>query len=170
MGDVGVKQIKDKILQYIDHKETPPVVIIDYLQILAPYSEKMTDKQNTDKNVLELKRLSRDFQIPVIGISSFNRENYKTPVSMASFKESGTIEYSCDILIGMQYAGWDYQEKEKESDRLLRLHFIRQEMDKRAKNGEPQIIQLKILKNRNGARGSVCFEFFPRFNYFRPYI
>lgn len=43
-------------------------------------------------------------------------------------------------------------------------------MDKRAKNGEPQIIQLKILKNRNGARGSVSFEFFPRFNYFRPYI
>ena len=101
LGNVGVKQIKDKILQYISHKETPPVVIIDYLQILAPYSEKMTDKQNTDKNVLELKRLSRDFQIPVIGISSFNRENYKTPVSMASFKESGAIEYSCDILIGM---------------------------------------------------------------------
>ena len=89
---------------------------------------------------------------------------------MASFKESGAIEDSSDVLLGAQYAGWDYQDKEKESDRLFRLHFIRQEMDKRAKNGEPQIIQLKILKNRNGARGSVCFEFFQRFNYFRPYI
>ena len=29
-----------------------------------------------------------------------NRENYYQPVSMASFKESGAIEYSSDVLIG----------------------------------------------------------------------
>ena len=168
LGNVGVKQVKDKILQYIDHKGTPPVVVIDYIQILNPYDLKMTDKQNVDKNVLELKRLSRDFQMPVIGISSFNRENYRTPVSMASFKESGAIEYSSDVLLGAQYDGWDYKDKEKESDRLFRLHLIREDMDRRAKNGEPQIIQLKILKNRNGTRGSAYFEFFSKFNYFRP--
>lgn len=168
IGDVGIKEITNQIKQYTDIKGIPPVVVIDYIQILSPYDLKMTDKQNVDRNVLELKRLSRDFQIPVIGISSFNRENYKTPVSMASFKESGAIEYSSDVLLGAQYDGWDYQDKEKESDRLYRLNHIREEMDRRAKNGEPLKIQLKILKNRNGSRGSVFFEFFPRFNYFRP--
>ena len=166
IGNVGIEHIKRKTEEYIKRKNEPPVIVIDYLQILAPYSEKMTDKQNVDKNILELKRLSRDYQIPVIGISSFNRENYKTPVSMASFKESGAIEYSSDVLIGLQYFGWDYQEKEKEGDRLLRLHLLSEEMSEAASKGEPQRIQLKILKNRNGQRGSVLFNFYPMFNYF----
>ena len=167
IGNVGVECIKNKVNEYLKYIGEPPVVIIDYLQILAPYSEKMSDKQNVDKNILELKRMSRDFQIPVIGISSFNRENYKTPVSMASFKESGAIEYSSDVLIGLQYFGWDYQEKEKEGDRLFRLHFLSQENSKKAKEGKEQIIQLKVLKNRNGRRGSVLFNFYPRFNHFQ---
>ena len=50
---------------------TNPVVIIDYLQILAPTDIRATDKQNTDKAVLELKRISRDYSVPIIGISSF---------------------------------------------------------------------------------------------------
>ena len=44
------------------------------------------------RQVLELKRFSRDYSIPIIGISSFNRDNYTAPVNMASFKESGAIE------------------------------------------------------------------------------
>ena len=47
-----------------------PVVLIDYLQILAPYSDKLTDKQSVDKNILELKRLSRDYKIPIIIIKN----------------------------------------------------------------------------------------------------
>lgn len=166
IGNIGIEHIKNKVLNYIEHTGTPPVIVIDYIQILAPYDLKMTDKQNVDKNVLELKRLSRDFQIPVIGISSFNRENYKTPVSMASFKESGAIEYSSDILIGAQYYGWDYQEKEKEPERLMRLNNIREVMNIAAKSGKSQLIQVKILKNRNGVRGDVLFDFYPKFNYF----
>ncbi len=166
IGNIGIEHIKNKVFNYIEHTGTPPVIVIDYIQILAPYDLKMTDKQNVDKNVLELKRLSRDFQIPVIGISSFNRENYKTPVSMASFKESGAIEYSSDILIGAQYYGWDYQEKEKEPDRLMRLNNIREVMNIAAKSGKSQLIQVKILKNRNGVRGDVLFDFYPKFNYF----
>jgi replicative DNA helicase len=52
------------------------VIIIDYLQILSLAELRGSDKQNTDKSVFELKRLSRDFKIPIIGISSLNRDNY----------------------------------------------------------------------------------------------
>lgn len=169
VGDVGVKQIKEKTEEYIKYTGKPPVIIIDYMQILAPYNEKYTDKQNTDKNVLELKRISRDYQIPVIGISSFNRESYKNPVSMASFKESGAIEYSSDVLLGLQYNGWDYQEKETEKDRLSRIILLNKNMEETARKGGSQAIQVKILKNRNGRRGSILFNFIPMFNYFKPY-
>lgn len=167
IGNVGVQTIKEKTEAFLKLKGKPPVIVIDYLQILAPYDLKMTDKQNTDKNVLELKRLSRDFGVPILGISSFNRESYRAPVGMASFKESGAIEYSSDVLIGLQYDGWDYRKGEKDNDRFTRLHEISENMRALAKQGAAQPIQAKILKNRNGLRGDLLFDFFPRFNYFR---
>ena len=173
IGNIGVSEIVEKVREYMNFNNgQPPVVIIDYLQILAPFDIRATDKQNTDKAVLELKRLSRDCQVPVIAISSFNRENYFQPVGMASFKESGAIEYSSDVLIGLQYAGWDYQEGEKEIDRLKRLRELLNVMEKNGKlteesNGvDTRVIQLKILKHRNGRKGNVYFEFAPKFNCF----
>ncbi len=89
VGDVGVADIRDRVQKHIRITGKTPVVVIDYLQIIAPYDVHCTDKQNTDKAVMLLKQLSRDAEVPIIGISSFNRENYNAPVSMASFKESG---------------------------------------------------------------------------------
>ena len=170
IGNIGVAEIKEKIEEFKKFRNEPPVVVIDYLQILAPFDLKMTDKQNVDKNILELKRLSRDFDIPILGISSFNRENYNAPVSMASFKESGAIEYSSDVLIGLQYEGWDYEESETDQARTKRLRRLRNDLWQRAKNLSSQDIQLKILKNRNGIKSDLLFDFFPAFNYFRPII
>ena len=62
----------------------------------------MNDKQNVDRAVFELKRLSRTYKIPVIAISSLNRGSYSSDICMAAFKESGAIEYSSDVLIGLQ--------------------------------------------------------------------
>ena len=168
VGNVGIQEITDKVKEYTrTHDGKPPVVFIDYIQIIAPYDIRMSDKQNTDKAVLELKRLSRDFQVPVIGISSFNRDNYLEPVNLSCFKESGAIEYSSDILIGMQYYGWDYISGEKPIDRARRLSDLREQINESARNGGGVEVQLKILKNRNGRRGSLRFESFPMFNYFR---
>ena len=174
IGDIGVSEIAEKVREYMKFNDgKPPVVVIDYLQILAPYDIRATDKQNTDKAVLELKRLSRDYQIPVIAVSSFNRESYFQPVSMASFKESGAIEYSSDVLMGLQYAGWDYQENEKEIDRSKRLRELLNVMESNSKSAEEaggvdtRVVQLKILKHRNGRKGNVYLEFVPKYNYFK---
>ena len=105
IGDVTAETIAEQVREHIESGHRPPVVIVDYLQILSPKNEKWTDKQNTDSAVLTFKRLSRDYKIPVIVISSFNRENYSVRVSMQAFKESGAIEYSTDVLIGLQLKG-----------------------------------------------------------------
>lgn len=152
IGNIGVDQIREAIKKHILLTSNNPVVIIDYIQILAPYNDRATDKQNTDKAVLELKRISRDYKIPVIGISSFNRANYKEAVSMESYKESGAIEYSSDVLIGLQLkgageAGFDVNE---------------------AKKKNPRKIELVVLKNRNGSVGEkIEFDYYPLFNLFR---
>ena len=166
IGDVGIEAIRDKVRRHIRLTGEAPVVLIDYLQILSPADPRSTDKQNTDKAVLELKRLSRDFNIPVIGISSFNRENYMAPVNLTSFKESGAIEYSSDVLIGIQYEGMDYQEGESERERDKRIRTLIREQMASGKAGGAQHLQVKVLKNRNGCKGDTLIDFYPTFNYF----
>jgi len=152
IGDIGAHQIRETVQKHISITGKRPVVIVDYLQILASHSDRATDKQNTDKAILELKRISRDFKIPLIGISSFNRANYREAVTMEAFKESGAIEYSSDVLIGLQLRGAgsvDFNATEE-------------------KRKNPREIELVILKNRNGPIGGrVLFEYYPMFNYFR---
>lgn len=151
VGDLGVNQVRATVEKHTRYTGNTPLVIVDYLQILAPANERATDKQNTDKAVMELKRISRDFKTPVIGISSFNRDNYNNAVSMQAFKESGAIEYSSDILIGLQLKGAG----QKDFDAT------------EAKSKNPREIELVILKNRNGKTGdNVQFQFYPMFNYF----
>ena len=166
IGNVGVEEIRDKVEKHIKLTGKAPVIVIDYLQIIAPTDVRATDKQNTDKAVLELKRLSRDYSIPVIGISSFNRDNYTAPVNMASFKESGAIEYSSDVLIGLQYDGMDYQEGEADKAREKRIRGLMKQAVADGKAGKPQKIQVKVLKHRNGSKGDTLLDFYPMFNYF----
>lgn len=166
VGNIGVENIRATVERHIKITGNRPIVLIDYLQILAPYNDRATDKQNTDKAVLELKRLSRDYSIPVIVISSFNRDNYTAPVNMASFKESGAVEYSSDVLLALQYEGMDWQEGENEKDRNKRVRELMRSVISKGRQGQAQSIQVKVLKNRNGSKGDTCIDFYPMFNYF----
>lgn len=166
IGDVSIEVIRNKVRDHIRITKKIPVILIDYIQILAPVDIRATDKQNIDKIVLELKRLSRDFGISVLCISSFNRDNYMSPVNLSSFKESGAIEYSSDVLIGLQYYGMDYQEDETNVARQKRIRDLIRDFELKGRNKEAQSIQVKVLKNRNGSKGDFVLSFYPMFNCF----
>ena len=158
MGNIGANEVRDTIAKHILFTGSKPVVVIDYLQILAGYIDPdhpnriLSDKQSMDKNILELKRISRDYKLPLIAISSFNRDNYNMAVNMSAFKESGSIEYGSDILIGLQLEGAG--ENGFDVDQ--------------AKEKNPRRIEAKILKNRNGKTGGLIkMEYYPQYNYFR---
>ena len=151
IGDIGTDEVREIVRKHQLFTGRTPVVLVDYVQILAPYNVRATDKQNVDRAVLELKRISRDYKIPVIGISSFNRASYKEAVTLEAFKESGSLEYGSDVLIGLQLKG------------AGRSDFDPTE----AKKKDPREIELVILKNRNGRTGGrIGFDFYAMFNYF----
>lgn len=151
LGNIGATEIREMVQKHQQFTGSAPVVIIDYLQIIAPY-EKLTEKQSMDKTVMELKRISRDFKTPVLAISSLNRASYDKSINMTGFKESGGIEYSADVLFGLQLKGVEGQDFDVE----------------KAKIKNPREIELKILKNRNGKTGgSLFFNYYPEFNYFK---
>lgn len=86
-------------------------------------------------------------------------------MNLASFKESGAIEYSSDVLIGLQYKGMDYQEGETDKERQKRIRELVKTAEQQGICGQTQSIQVKILKNRNGSKGSALLDFYPMFNY-----
>ena len=152
IGDVTVATIRKIVQEHINILGRKPVVVIDYIQILRPIDPRMSDKQAVDYNVMELKRISRDFKIPVVGISSLNRQSYKDKISMSAFKESGSLEYSSDVLIGLQLEGAGSEGFDVDQ----------------AKAENPRKIEAIILKNRNGATGGkINYNFYTPYNYFR---
>lgn len=160
IGNIGAEEIKKEIDRHIKITGETPVILIDYLQILAPYELRATDKQNIDKSVLELKRISRDYKTPVIGISSFNRDNYNTAVSMTAFKESGALEYGSDVLLALQPSGMIQGTTDTDKKK-------NKEIVDKCKSTNERNLELVILKNRNGVtHKKVELKYYAMFNCF----
>lgn len=116
-------------------------MLVDYLQILQPADPKLNDKAKVSYDVYMLKQLSRDKHTPVMVVSSFNRANYEQEASFSSFKESGEIEYTADVLLALQLTA-------------LRTGVPIEEALEEAYRE----VDVKVLKNRNGTLGIASFK------------
>lgn len=143
-----------------------PIVIIDYLQVIAP-SEKnkhKSTKESIDDTVKKLKSIQRKYGLVVFLISSLNRQNYLTQIDFESFKESGGIEYTADVVWGLQLACM----KDDIFNRAADLNKKRDTV-KKAKSMNPRQVELVCLKNRYGNSGYSCyFNYYPAYDYFEP--
>ena len=150
-GSFTVNEIRAAVENHLRITGCSPIVIIDYIQKITPINDKAQDKTNIDIAVRELFWISRDYDLPVIGISSFNRQNYNGRPGMTAFKESGSIEYDADVLLGMSIKG-------PENDGYDALQ---------AKRKDPREIELAVLKNRMGRVGGVLkFDYYAAYNSF----
>ncbi len=160
--NTDVTTIRKYVDDYILINKVRPIVVIDYLQIIPGRPEDRNDKERIDGVVTELKRISRDYNISVIVVSSLNRSNYLTPIDFESYKESGGIEFTADVVWGLQLQAihddlFNKPNKIKEKREIIR----------EAKKANPRQIELVCLKNRNGISNYSClFEYYPKFDTF----
>lgn len=158
-----VSFIGEYVRRYMSRNEVKPVVIVDYLQILQGEG-RQTVKEQTDNNVTELKRISRALDLPIILVSSVNRSNYLAPIDFESFKESGGIEYTADVVWGLQLSALNDDLFTKEKGIVEKRERIRE-----AKQEMPRKVELVCLKNRYGISSyKASFEYYPQFDLFRP--
>jgi len=154
--------IGNYIRRYTQQNQTRPVVFIDYLQILQPTADGKqhrppSAKETTDSAVHELKRISRDLELPVIVISSVNRANYLTPIDFESLKESGGIEFTADVVWGLQLQCLHESLFEKATNIGEKRARVNE-----AKAATPREIELACLKNRFGIANYSCyFDYYP---------
>lgn len=150
-GRPTVKQIQNDVDHFIKSRGEIPAVFIDYLQIMA-VEDRYDEKKAAKSNVMALRTMSMAYHTPILLISSLNRASYSSPVTQSAFKESGDIEYSADVLMGMQYHGVGEEGFSFEEAKSRRLRDV----------------DLVILKNRGGFDGKVRFSYDAAYNCYVP--
>ncbi len=162
--DTNVEVIVGTVREYIERTGVTPVVMVDYLQIITPVSTHQTTKDVVDYNVRALKKLQTENDLVVLVISSLNRANYLTPIDFSSFKESGGIEYTADVIWGLQLSVMNDELFDKEAKLKAKREAV-----KEAKVANPRDIELVCLKNRYGVSSYSCrFKYYARYDYFLP--
>lgn len=154
--------IGEYIRRYIRRNNCSPVIFIDYLQILQPAEDvnnrHTSIKETIDNVVTELKRISREHDLTVFIISSVNRANYLTPIDFESLKESGSVEYTADVIWGLQLQCLNSDLFNSEKKIKEKRQKIREE-----KAADPRKIELLCLKNRYGISSySAYFDYYPK--------
>lgn len=158
--DFSANNIADFVSEFIRVTGQKPVVFVDYLQILISSTDKAhkTEKQIVDENIQKLWLIANRNQIPVFVISSVNRDSYSKSISFSSFKESGGIEFTADIVLGMQFSALHGGAEGK-------TVFNPDE----EKSRDPRRIEILVLKQRYGMSGTNAYDrfiYYPQFSCF----
>jgi replicative DNA helicase len=98
--NIPIEKWEDLIEQIQKLHGKPPVIMIDYLRKLRTENSTSDERLRVDNILSNLTGLAKKYNIPVVAISELARDSYKSGqrLSMASFKESGTIEYEASWL------------------------------------------------------------------------
>lgn len=104
--------------EWHEGRKAKPLVIIDYLQILDSDASG-GPRAEIDDNIRIIKQLAGERMcdeaaasgestgLPVLVVSSIGRQYYRTSMCLEAFKESGNIEYSSDVVLGLQFTKVD---------------------------------------------------------------
>jgi len=163
LRDENVDDLLRILRPHCNDKGKSPIVCVDYLQIIPPSNDLKltTDKARIDDIVHKLKTFQRETNTTFIVISSFNRVNYYQQVSFESFKDSGNIEYTADVVWALQMF---VANSIKDG---AHISSTRKKFDD-AKLQKPREIQLKCLKNRQGNNYDCYFNYYSAHDYFEP--
>ena len=161
--DESIDDLLRILKPYCSGNVKSPVVCVDYLQIIpSANNQKLnSDKAKIDDIVHKLKSFQRETNTTFIVVSSFNRMNYFQQVSFESFKESGNIEYTADVIWALQL---NVVNQITPNDNIS---SIRKKFED-AKLSQPRLIQLKCLKNRQGNNYDCFFYYFSAHDFFEP--
>lgn len=162
LSEITVEYIEKTAENHVRKLEEKPVLFVDYLQILEPTNPRGTDKQIVDHSIKSLNILSRSLEIPIVVAASLNRSGYSEEVTFQALKESGALEYTGDIVIGLQFQA-TAKISETSKNVAERSKKLAEERNKPIRK-----MEAVILKHRNGKIGSkTYFDYVPKYNIYK---
>lgn len=149
-----VSEIRQKIETFMRKTGKRPIVFVDYIQILEPEKDHGGARENIDETISRIRRMVRELNIPCIAISALNRDSYTKGAGYEGLKESGNLEYSADVVLGLELAALKRLQKECNNKDELR-----EKLDEE-KRKNPRKIKIAMSKNRFGEpTGSMYFDY-----------
>ena len=145
-----IEEIEQVVNEYVRNNSEPPIVFIDYLQLIQTRSV-LSKKDSVSRVSNALVNLAKAHNITMFVLSSLNRMNYMSPIDFESFKESGSLEYDADVVLGLQY-------QIITNDKFINCTSVDQKrlMVSGAKAESIRAVELVCLKNRFGPIAPVC--------------
>ena len=127
-----------------------PAVFIDYLQVLGcpEGSEGKETRLAVDDNMIALRNMAQSLKTPVWVVSSVGRSAYYGAVGMDSYKESGGVEFSSDVALGLQVRDMAEATEAGRSEAMMKAKGKAHDMAEREKS--QRNVELTVLKNRYG--------------------
>ncbi len=144
----------DELERIVDRHErlrgNTPCVVLDYLQLLRPSESQrhLSSLERTKENVARLKALVVQHNLPMLVLSSLNRLGYNVAVAVESLKDSGDIEFTADVVLGLQPI--QLGAAEDGNGRAINAATRTQEV---------RTMRLTCLKHREGKAGEAVLEY-----------
>ena len=127
------------VVRRLKHEKNLGLVIVDYLQLMAPVQTKGGDNmvQQITEISHSLKQLAKEFDIPVLALSQLSRavESRGGRPRLSDLRDSGSIEQDADVVM--------FIHSEQNDDGV----------------GKKQTAEILIEKHRNGPTGKVDLFF-----------
>ena len=144
----------DELERIVDRHErlrgNTPCIVLDYLQLLRPSESQrhLSSLERTKENVARLKALVVQHNLPMLVLSSLNRLGYNVAVAVESLKESGDIEFTADVVLGLQPI--QLGAADDGNGRAINAATRTQEV---------RTMRLTCLKHREGKAGEAVLEY-----------
>lgn len=157
-----VTTVRTRVEEHIARTQTqdaPPLVIVDYLQVLQPSEEAARGgkREAVDDIVVKLQQMARATGSPVILLSSMSRKFYTSEFSFEALKESGGTEYTATGVWGLVF--YDQQHPRKFEGKAAPTT---DKMISRWKQETPRRVSFVCLKSRFGQPVfEILFNYYP---------
>ena len=144
-----VKDVRTIAETIADRNGEPPLITIDYLQLLSPPKglERADEKSVLKANMVALRQMAGTLNTPVIVLAALSRDGGLKAMEIDSFRDSSNIEFSADVLLGLQLRNFRKRldSVDEKKRRYLAATWIAEEKQKRTRS-----LEFVILKNRGG--------------------
>ena len=168
--NLTVSELRSKLRRYKNNYQIK-LVLIDYLQLIKPESNKDNRVNELSEITRNLKQLAKEFDLPVISLSQLSRQvenrDDKRPL-LSDLRESGSIEQDADVVMFIYRESYYLQRNEPKRGADETQESYQKKHDSWKDRNEEVFnkAELIVAKQRNGPTGKIELYFDDKYTKF----
>ncbi len=168
--NLTVSELRSKLRRYKNNYNIK-LVLIDYLQLIKPESNKDNRVNELSEITRNLKQLAKEFDLPVISLSQLSRQvesrDDKRPL-LSDLRESGSIEQDADVVMFIYRESYYLQRNEPTRGAEETQESYQKKHDSWKDRNEDVFnkAELLVAKQRNGPTGKIELYFDDKYTKF----